>query len=165
MNDQLNETLLGWVDALNGPLWDFLVVFLVAVGILYTIMTGAVQIRLFWHSIKVMKRSRGKVDDDHGITPFQAFVTGLASRVGVGNVAGVELPHFRHNKSKRRIVVFFRPFVIRAIAKAPKSWMDRDECAPNMPRSRRLFHRFGEVLAILHSTEELLMNFRGFASF
>ena len=23
MNDQLNETLLGWVDALNGPLWDF----------------------------------------------------------------------------------------------------------------------------------------------
>jgi hypothetical protein len=34
MNDQLNETLLGWVDALNGPLWDFLVVFLVAVGIL-----------------------------------------------------------------------------------------------------------------------------------
>ena len=91
MNDQLNETLLGWVDALNGPLWDFLVVFLVAVGICYTIMTGAVQIRLFWHSIKVMKRSRGKVDDDHGITPFQAFVTGLASRVGVGNVAGVAI--------------------------------------------------------------------------
>jgi Na+/alanine symporter len=38
-----------------------------------------------------MKRSRGKVDDDHGITPFQAFVTGLASRVGVGNVAGVAI--------------------------------------------------------------------------
>ena len=23
MNDQLNETLLGWINALNGPLWDF----------------------------------------------------------------------------------------------------------------------------------------------
>lgn len=91
MNDQLNETLLGWINALNGPLWDFLVVFLVAVGILYTIMTGAVQIRLFWHSMKVMKNSRGKVQDTHGITPFQAFVTGLASRVGVGNVAGVAI--------------------------------------------------------------------------
>ncbi len=55
MNDQLNETLLGWINAVNGPLWDFLVVFLVAVGIFYTIMTGAVQIRLFWHSMKVMK--------------------------------------------------------------------------------------------------------------
>lgn len=91
MNDQLNETLLGWINALNGPLWDFLVVFLVAVGIFYTIMTGAVQIRLFWHSMKVMKNSRGKVKDTHGITPFQAFVTGLASRVGVGNVAGVAI--------------------------------------------------------------------------
>jgi AGCS family alanine or glycine:cation symporter len=29
--------------------------------------------------------------DEHGITPFQAFVTGLASRVGVGNVAGVAI--------------------------------------------------------------------------
>jgi AGCS family alanine or glycine:cation symporter len=91
MNEQLNETLLGWVNALNGPLWDFLVVFLVAVGILYTIMTGAVQIRLFWHSMKVMKRSRNETKDEHGITPFQAFVTGLASRVGVGNVAGVAI--------------------------------------------------------------------------
>ena len=54
-------------------------------------MTGAVQIRLFWHSMKVMKNSRGKVQDTHGITPFQAFVTGLASRVGVGNVAGVAI--------------------------------------------------------------------------
>ncbi len=91
MNDQLNETLLGWINAVNGPLWDFLVVFLVAVGIFYTIMTGTVQIRLFWHSMKVMKNSRGKVQDTHGITPFQAFVTGLASRVGVGNVAGVAI--------------------------------------------------------------------------
>ena len=65
--------------------------FLVAVGIFYTVATGAVQIRLFWHSMKVMKGSRGKVRDAHGITPFQAFVTGLASRVGVGNVAGVAI--------------------------------------------------------------------------
>lgn len=91
MNNQLNDTLLAWVNALNGPLWDFLVVFLVVVGIFYTVATGAVQIRLFWHSLKVMKGSRAKVQDTHGITPFQAFVTGLASRVGVGNVAGVAI--------------------------------------------------------------------------
>jgi AGCS family alanine or glycine:cation symporter len=38
-----------------------------------------------------MKRSRNETKDEHGITPFQAFVTGLASRVGVGNVAGVAI--------------------------------------------------------------------------
>ena len=91
MNDDLNQTLLDGVNALNGPLWDFLVVFLVAVGIFYTLATGAVQIRLFLHSIKVMKSSRKPGEDEHGITPFQAFVTGLASRVGVGNVAGVAI--------------------------------------------------------------------------
>lgn len=91
MNQELNDLLMSWVQMLNGPLWDFLVVFLVAVGIFYTVVTGAVQIRLFLHSVKVMKSSRKVGDDEHGITPFQAFVTGLASRVGVGNVAGVAI--------------------------------------------------------------------------
>ena len=91
MDEQLNETLLGLVKILNDPLWDFLVIFLVSVGIFYTLITGAVQVRLFLHSIKVMKSSRKEGEDAHGITPFQAFVTGLASRVGVGNVAGVAI--------------------------------------------------------------------------
>ncbi|MDM1310334.1 alanine:cation symporter family protein [Acinetobacter indicus] len=91
MNEQLNETLMSWVTFLNTPLWDFLVIFLVGVGIFYTLITGAVQIRLFWHSIKAMRSSRKKGEDSYGITPFQALVTGLASRVGVGNVAGVAI--------------------------------------------------------------------------
>ena len=91
MANGLNETLLSWINTLNGPLWDFLVVFLVAVGVFYTLATGAVQIRLFMHSIKVMKNGRQQTNSQDGITPFQAFVTGLASRVGVGNVAGVAI--------------------------------------------------------------------------
>lgn len=91
MNEQLNDKLMSWVQFFNDPLWNFLVVLLVAVGVFYTLVTGAVQLRLFFHSIKVMKGSRKACADDHGITPFQAFVTGLASRVGVGNVAGVAI--------------------------------------------------------------------------
>ena len=56
----------------------------------YTVLTGAVQIRMFLQSIRVMKSSRTEGEDEHG-TPFQAFVTGLASRVGVGNIAGVAI--------------------------------------------------------------------------
>ena len=87
MNEQLNQTLMSWVQALNNPLWDFLV----GVGIFFTLVTRGVQFRLFAQSIKTMKSSRQAGDDAHGITPFQAFVTGLASRVGVGNVAGVAI--------------------------------------------------------------------------
>ena len=91
MNEKLNDTLMSWVQFLNDPLWNFLVVLLVAVGVFYTFVTGAVQLRLFLHSILVMKGSRKETQDEHGITAFQAFVTGLASRVGVGNVAGVAI--------------------------------------------------------------------------
>lgn len=91
MDKWLTDTLMRWVSLLNEPLWDFLVVLLLGAGIFFTILTKAVQIRLFFHSIKVMKGSRTEGKDAHGITPFQAFVTGLASRVGVGNIAGVAI--------------------------------------------------------------------------
>ncbi|ENV31245.1 sodium:alanine symporter family protein [Acinetobacter baumannii] len=91
MNEQLNATLMSWVQFFNEPLWDFLVIFLLAVGIFYTVLSGAVQIRMFLQSIRVMKSSRTEGEDEHGLTPFQAFVTGLASRVGVGNIAGVAI--------------------------------------------------------------------------
>ncbi|WP_436872730.1 alanine/glycine:cation symporter family protein [Acinetobacter haemolyticus] len=91
MNEQLNTTLMSWVQFLNDPLWNFLIVLLILVGVFFTLITGFVQLRLLCHSLWVMKSSRKESKDDHGITPFQAFVTGLASRVGVGNVAGVAI--------------------------------------------------------------------------
>ena len=91
MNQELNDILMSWIKALNDPLWNFLVIFLLSVGIIYTIVTGGVQIRMFFESIRVMKSSRQEGEDEHGLTPFQAFVTGLASRVGVGNIGGVAI--------------------------------------------------------------------------
>ncbi|MCH7336690.1 alanine/glycine:cation symporter family protein [Acinetobacter sp. NIPH 2699] len=91
MNEQLNTTLMSWVQFLNDPLWNFLIMLLILVGVFFTLITGFVQLRLLFHSVWVMKSSRKESKDEHGITPFQAFVTGLASRVGVGNVAGVAI--------------------------------------------------------------------------
>lgn len=79
MNEQLNAALMSWVRFLNDPLWNFLVVLLVAVGVFYTFVTGAVQLGFFLHGVSVMKGSRKETQDEHGITP-SAFVTGLASR-------------------------------------------------------------------------------------
>jgi AGCS family alanine or glycine:cation symporter len=87
----IQEQMLHWVAFFNDPLWNFLVYFLLAVGLFFTVMTGFIQVRWFLHSIAIMRGSRKKGTDDHGITPFQAFVTGLASRVGVGNIGGVAI--------------------------------------------------------------------------
>lgn len=78
------------VNAINAPLWDLLVIVLIIVGLFFSFTTRFVQIRLFITSIKeIIAPSNG--DKDQGISAFHAFVTGLASRVGTGNIAGVAI--------------------------------------------------------------------------
>ncbi|ENY4636086.1 alanine/glycine:cation symporter family protein [Neisseria gonorrhoeae] len=91
MNENFTEWLHGWVGAINDPMWSYLVYMLLGTGLFFTVTTGFVQFRLFGRSIKEMLGGRKQGDDPHGITPFQAFVTGLASRVGMGNIAGVAI--------------------------------------------------------------------------
>lgn len=79
------------VNVFSAPLWSALVWILVGVGIFFTLATGFVQFRLLGRSIKEISASRQNPNDPHGITSFQAFVTGLASRVGTGNIAGVAI--------------------------------------------------------------------------
>lgn len=62
---------------------------LVAVGLYFTIRTRGVQFRLFSTMISSITGSRSGAEG--GISSFQAFAVGLASRVGIGNVAGVAL--------------------------------------------------------------------------
>ncbi|WP_049236710.1 alanine/glycine:cation symporter family protein [Moraxella canis] len=79
------------VTTVSAPLWDVLIWMLIGIGLFFTLFSGVAQFRLFGRSIKSMLGSRANHDDDAGISGFQAFVTGLASRVGVGNVAGVAI--------------------------------------------------------------------------
>ncbi|MDO4246882.1 MAG: sodium:alanine symporter family protein [Deinococcus sp.] len=74
----------------NGLLWGSLLIYLlIGAGVLFTFWTGGAQLRLFSHAWKVIFGSRNKVSG--GISSFQAFATGLASRVGTGNIAGVAI--------------------------------------------------------------------------
>lgn len=82
------EQAVGWfVATFDGPLWDITLVVLLGVGLFFTITTGFVQLRLFPESLREMWF--GRSSDSNALTPFQAFATGLASRVGVGNIGGV----------------------------------------------------------------------------
>lgn len=73
---------------LNDFLWgQVLVVVLVAVGLLYTVASRAVQFRYFRRMFSVL---RGGLHHEKGhISSFQALVVSVAGRVGSGNIAGV----------------------------------------------------------------------------
>ena len=82
------EEVLTWIVAhLDGPLWDATIIILLGTGLFFTITTGFVQFRLFPASLREMWFGRSV--EGSSLTPFQAFTTGLASRVGVGNIGGV----------------------------------------------------------------------------
>ena len=77
------------IDPVNKALYTYILVYLlVAVGIYFTIRTRFVQFRYFPRMLKQLVLSR---THDAGISPFQAFCVGLASRVGTGNIAGVAI--------------------------------------------------------------------------
>ncbi|WP_373284827.1 alanine/glycine:cation symporter family protein [Actinomyces gaoshouyii] len=75
ISDQFYAGFLAWV--------------LIAVGLYFTIRSRAVQFRLFPEMIRTVFGSRG--DAEGGISSFQAFTIGLASRVGTGNIVGVAI--------------------------------------------------------------------------
>ncbi|WP_439295050.1 alanine/glycine:cation symporter family protein [Lonepinella sp. BR2882] len=84
----LIESGINWFNqTLSTPLWDITIVLLLGVGLFFTITTGLVQLRLLPQSLREMWS--GRVSDGDSLSPFQAFTTGLASRVGVGNISGV----------------------------------------------------------------------------
>ena len=66
-----------------------LAVLLVAVGLYFTALTRGVQVRHFGSMLRSITSSRSGAEG--GISSFQAFAVGLASRVGIGNVAGVAI--------------------------------------------------------------------------
>jgi alanine or glycine:cation symporter, AGCS family len=90
-----------FIDSVSHFLYTYILIYvLLGVGIYYTVRTKFVQFRLFPQMIKVMAGSAdsGSSESDTagsdtagGISSFQAFCVGLASRVGTGNIAGVAI--------------------------------------------------------------------------
>ena len=79
-----------YIDPISSFLYTYVLIYLlVGAGIYFTWKTKAVQVRYFGRMIKQIFRSRS--DSEGGISSFQAFCVGLASRVGTGNIAGVAI--------------------------------------------------------------------------
>ncbi len=91
----LYEAVRQGVFALNGVVWGWpavlpaIVVLLVGTGIVTTFRLGWVQVRYFFHGLRVVRGDFDKPEEDGDLSHFQALTTALSATVGIGNIAGV----------------------------------------------------------------------------
>ena len=84
------EFLNSAVSAINNVLWSYvLIIVLVGCGIWFTLSTKFVQLRMLPEMVRLLISGVGTKTP--GISSFQAFCVSTASRVGVGNIAGVAI--------------------------------------------------------------------------
>ncbi|GHD50310.1 alanine:cation symporter family protein [Mycetocola manganoxydans] len=86
--DAINDLVL----TLGDGLWTWVLLPVVALlGLYFTVRTGVVQFRLIPEMFRTLT-NKTPLDDDgkaQSVSAFQAFTISAASRVGVGNIAGV----------------------------------------------------------------------------
>ncbi|WP_336607684.1 MULTISPECIES: alanine/glycine:cation symporter family protein [unclassified Campylobacter] len=76
-----------FLDLINGYLYTYFLVFaLIIVGIIYSINTRFAQFRLMGNVLTLLKE---KQDNKDHVSSFEALMISTASRVGIGNIAGI----------------------------------------------------------------------------
>ncbi|WP_152051526.1 alanine/glycine:cation symporter family protein [Tautonia marina] len=86
------EPLLDTLNALNDVIWhEYVLFFLLAVGVLFTIWSGVSQVRALTHGTPVILGKYDDKGDPGAINHFQALSAALSATVGLGNIAGVAL--------------------------------------------------------------------------
>ncbi|MEO9248759.1 alanine/glycine:cation symporter family protein [Citricoccus nitrophenolicus] len=72
--------------SISDNLWNPMAYFALAVGLFFTVLTRGAQFRLIGETMKQIFKPKAEAD---GISPLQALLLTISSRVGVGNIAGV----------------------------------------------------------------------------
>ncbi len=80
------------VGVINDFLWSYvLIIMLLGLGLWFTLRTKFVQIRCLPEMFRLMTEGAGAKPRSGHISTFQAFCVSTASRVGVGNIAGIAI--------------------------------------------------------------------------
>jgi len=80
--------ILFFMDDVNFP---FIVAWLIVGAVYLTLRMGFINVRVFQHSIAILRGRYSRPDDVGEVTPFQALTTALSATVGLGNIAGVAI--------------------------------------------------------------------------
>ena len=79
-----------FIDPVSHFLYTYVLIYLlIGAGLYFTARTRAVQLRLLKPALKLLVGDSSRTHTENGVSSFQAFAIGLASRVGTGNIAGV----------------------------------------------------------------------------
>ncbi|MBR7152477.1 MAG: sodium:alanine symporter family protein, partial [Candidatus Methanomethylophilaceae archaeon] len=82
-------TLTDIFNPLNTYIWYIAFVFLVGLGIYFTIKLKGLQILKIKETCKLSLSGVKEGNSQKTVSSFEAFCIGLGARVGVGNIAGV----------------------------------------------------------------------------
>src|SRR5688572_19609198 len=90
------EASVSWIDlaaqyidaTASAMYWPWTICLLFGTGLFFTIRLGFVQVRRFPEAARTMVASQ-QAGAGGALSPFQAFMTGLAGTIGTGNIAGV----------------------------------------------------------------------------
>ncbi|MFM9371912.1 alanine/glycine:cation symporter family protein [Streptomyces sp. Da 82-17] len=74
------------LSTISGWIWDPMAYFALGIGVFFTLLTKGVQFRRLPDMINQLRSSKS---GDGGLSSFQTLALTLASRVGVGSIAGV----------------------------------------------------------------------------
>ena len=86
MEAMLNDA----ISTINGYLWSIsFILFSIGAGLFFTMTTNFVQIRMIKEMIRLVINGAGSSTEKNHVSSFQAFCVSTASRVGVGNIAGI----------------------------------------------------------------------------
>lgn len=69
----------------------FVVAWLLFGAVYLTLRMGFINVRGFWHAIRVTSGRYDNTDDEGEVTSFQALTSALSATVGLGNIAGVAI--------------------------------------------------------------------------
>ena len=83
------DKIAEFIDAVAGHMyWPWTVCLMLAMAAFFTIRTGFVQFRRLGEAFRTMAATQ-QAGAGGAISPFQAFMTGLAATIGTGNIVGV----------------------------------------------------------------------------
>ena len=86
------EFLHSIINEINSFIWTYIIIIaLIGSGVIFTLRTKFVQLRMLKEMFRLIFTTAGAKTEDKEVSAFQAFCVSTASRVGVGNIAGVAI--------------------------------------------------------------------------
>ncbi|MBZ7954803.1 sodium:alanine symporter family protein [Campylobacter molothri] len=88
LNISFSEKIINYLGYITPYTDTIMVILLIICGIYYSFLTGFVQFRMLKSVFSILTERNSESSKEH-ISPFQALMISTASRVGIGNIAGI----------------------------------------------------------------------------